>query len=228
MAPFTVPSQDDHAICKQIWRAPTLINLHAILQRQPACLPTSTSPAVSASVVDTKRSPQAGFTLLELMIVVVLIAILAAIAIPSFMRESNKVKGEAEVQPFLTEIANKQEAFSQGNGVYLSVATWAPVAPNALTAHKQSFVQPADWAPLRISPPNETTRCTFITHAGDSSAPAGPLADAELAACGISYDPPPVNYYYVLANCDLNGNGVQSCYMISSDSTALVKIRSGE
>jgi prepilin-type N-terminal cleavage/methylation domain-containing protein len=160
-------------------------------------------------------SPQAGFTLLEMMIVVALIAVLAAIAIPAFSGESKKARAESEVMPFLVEIGNKQEAFAQTHPGYQSTLQW--------------FTIPAGtWTDLRIEPPNDKGRCIYFTRGGDASEAAGNLPDAELAACNISYDPPAMNFYYALAMCDMDGDGINSCYMISSDNSTLTKIRPGE
>lgn len=59
-----------------------------------------------------------GFTLIELMIVVVIIGILAAIAIPKFAEVSNSAK-EAEADPILKQICSLAEA------EYLRHNTWA-------------------------------------------------------------------------------------------------------
>ncbi len=174
------------------------------------------------------RQSEAGFTLLELMIVVALIAVLAAIAIPAFSSESKKARAESEVMPFLTEIGNKQEAYAQTHAGYMAPATWLPVAPAALTNQQQALVIPAAWTDLRLSPPNDKVRCTYFTRGGDASEPAGDLGDAELTDCGISYDPPAVNFYYALATCDMDGDGIRSCYMISSDNAQLRRVRAGE
>jgi len=63
-----------------------------------------------------------GFTLLELMIVVAIIAILAAIAIPSY-RESVTKSRRADAQGALQGFAQAMERFYTQNGTYLGAGT---------------------------------------------------------------------------------------------------------
>jgi type IV pilus assembly protein PilE len=65
-----------------------------------------------------------GFTLIEIMIVVVIIAILAAIAIPSYQSQLRKGR-RADAQTFLSDIAQKQAQ-------YLLDARQYAIDPNAL------------------------------------------------------------------------------------------------
>ncbi|OGC81059.1 MAG: hypothetical protein A2W07_04980 [candidate division Zixibacteria bacterium RBG_16_43_9] len=78
------------------------------------------------------RSNEKGFTLIELMIVIVIIAILAALAIPKFMRATTKSK-QSEAKQILKQIYAMQHAYRQEynsyccNGASASAGSSIPV-----------------------------------------------------------------------------------------------------
>ena len=68
------------------------------------------------------RDCRSGFTLIELMIVVVVIGILAAIAIPKFTQVSRQAK-QAEAGPLMKQIVTLQERYHAKEGSYAADLT---------------------------------------------------------------------------------------------------------
>ena len=79
-----------------------------------------------------------GFTLIEVMIVVTIIAILAAIAIPSYADYVTRGR-VVEATAGLGDARNKMEQYFQDNRAYPTVCTISPAAPGATGVQLQAL-----------------------------------------------------------------------------------------
>jgi prepilin-type N-terminal cleavage/methylation domain-containing protein len=173
-----------------------------------------------------KRNPESGVTLLEIMAVVAIIGVLAKVVLPMFLTQSRKAQADTEVAVFFAELQAKEESYKMDKGVYLSTSgsegtTW----PATLTSGTQTVLPiPATWSTLRVLTPQTTARCGYVVIAGTKGQPAGAIASGSFA-----YTPPPMNWFYILAHCNLDDNAaVDSFYFTSSTDASIKKINYGK
>ncbi len=114
------------------------------------------------------KSNKKGFTLIELMIVVVIIGILAALAIPRFMRSTTKAK-MSEARQLLKQIYTMQRAYRQENDTYtLNGVTASAAAGNAFADIGVEVGASARYAYAMVSAANTFT-CTATANLDDDA-----------------------------------------------------------
>jgi prepilin-type N-terminal cleavage/methylation domain-containing protein len=115
-----------------------------------------------------------GFTLIELLIVIVIIGILAAIAIPKF--EATKEKAHmAKMKADLRNIATAQEAYFNENNTYYSGSlpnTNLVYAASPQVVITLSDVSAAGWAAKATAPSVTTKECALFLGGAAPIAPA--------------------------------------------------------
>ena len=154
-----------------------------------------------------ERNTQRGFTLLELMVVVVILGVLAAIVVPAWAKDSRKGRAKAEIASMFAELRYKEEAYKMDNGVYLSVAM-CPSAPSAVPQDVTTACA-ATWAALRVQPATAKLYCAYKIVSGSS-------AQAPTPPSGFFMAQPAVSWFYIQATCNMDGAPGNSVYFTNS------------
>jgi len=120
-----------------------------------------------------------GFTLIELLIVVVIIGILAAIAIPKFATTKERAYF-ATMKGDLRNLATAQEAYTADNsGLYASGSVTAPAALAGLSYGPSSGVTMEvtatanGWAAIASMPAQTPNKCGMFINNDDPPTPPG-------------------------------------------------------
>lgn len=162
------------------------------------------------------RYRRSGFTLIELMMVVAILGILAAVALPAFVGYIYKAK-TAEATSFLAEIRGRQESYRSDNFEYCNVSgaltNFFPATPRA----DGIYVWTADqnWSDLGAVPPSRQSRFQYAVIA---EVPGGNTNAAVGTNLGFNTN----DYWFVAqARADLDTNGTPMTMEIYSQSTGV-------
>jgi type IV pilus assembly protein PilA len=126
--------------------------------------------------------PEAGFTLMELLVVLVIIGVLLAIAVPSYIGLTGKAE-HAVAQANVREAVPAVEAFYSDNSTYVGLENAATASPPGLSRY-----DPGSGAKVTVSgspAPTQSSYCIYSTSGGSTYFKKGPTGD-------ITRDPGPV------------------------------------
>ncbi len=159
--------------------------------------------------------------------VVALIAVLAAIAIPNFVSQTSRTKSDTEVMEIFAELRIRQEQYKFERGSYLATTSdetlLFPATPSQSERDLLATL-PTEWQGLRYRG-RSTARCSYgvITGAGGDSDNIGAKATE------LGFTAPQTDWYYLLAHCDMDGSSsVDGYYLTDSVNTAIRKQNPGK
>jgi prepilin-type N-terminal cleavage/methylation domain-containing protein len=171
------------------------------------------------------RARQAGFTLVELLIVVTILGILAALAGVGYRRYVGRAR-VTEAVTLLSEMTSKEQVYFLEFGAYLplrkdgitmpspdeAVSAFYPADPSnaafessrTATSIADSALWPAAWRSVGLRPREPQLYCTYLVNAGGpgGGAPgAAPYANSLLGVTGATSP----GWFYAVAACNLTG-----------------------
>jgi prepilin-type N-terminal cleavage/methylation domain-containing protein len=177
------------------------------------------------------RSPaERGFSLTELMVVITLVAVLAAIGVASFRKEVNASKS-SEVMGVIQAIRSAQEAYRAERQEYLDVSTgvnnWYPVATYGSTAiaWPATYGSHTDGVRFRAlaAPVSGLVQFRYLVDAGSAGATL-PTPIVSMPAWPAVAEP----WYVIQARADVDSDNVYSNAIATSFSPGVYLNNEGE
>ncbi len=185
-------------------------------------------------MIQNQRNSLSGFTLIELMLAVAIVAILAAVAIPAYIGYLRR-SYLSEAHSSISAIKTAEESYFTTHGCYIS-ATQHPSTIPAGIASNWDTGTPAVWGQGGLSVrPDRRVRFSYSVYASNSWDAADPCVapdatlgnrEATVGCASINALVPnaifPDNWFVVVARGDLDGDGVASNLLSAVDDSAIV------
>jgi prepilin-type N-terminal cleavage/methylation domain-containing protein len=169
------------------------------------------------------RRAAGGFTLVEVLVTLTVIASLAAVVVPTYAREARKVRASSEVHPVLADLRTRIETYAQEHNAYptsVGESTWHPaVAPGSL------YPLPGAWLALKFrSSGPDVVACSYTWVTGA----AADRTNVGIVATSLGFSVPNAGWWYVVARCDLDRDGQFAWFLTSSVDVGITARDEGE